>query len=118
MPGIEFTPFGMQPIGASILAQPEEGLISGATANVLPLPAPIFHPMAPAQAVKIQHAAPPKPLSQRDIIKAARAELRATEKEIKRLRKLEKHRDELRRLLDAADGKTRPAIRSLPTRSA
>jgi len=48
-----------------------------------------------------------------DLIKAARAQLRELDREIRRLRKLEKRRDELKRLLDAASGKPHAVVRNL-----
>lgn len=55
---------------------------------------------------------PPPP----NVLKLARARLRAVESEIRRLKKLEAERDELRRLIDAATNKPRAVVRELPTK--
>lgn len=54
-----------------------------------------------------------KELTERDIIKAVRAELHDVEREITRLEKLAKKRDALRRLLAAADNRPLAVVREL-----
>lgn len=53
-----------------------------------------------------------------NVVRIARERLRDVEREIKRLRALEKERDELKRLIEAAATKPRPVVRALPNRSA
>lgn len=67
-------------------------------------------PVQPPKAAKI--AKPPKP---KDIVKLARARLREVNREIARIRKLEKERDELARLVEAADNKPLAPVRGIAT---
>lgn len=57
-----------------------------------------------------KQAAPVKP---RSIVVAAKARLRDIEKELRRLKRLESERDELRRLVDAANNKPRAIVREI-----
>lgn len=57
---------------------------------------------------------PPPP----NVLKLARARLRAVERELKRLRRLEQEHDELRRIIDAATNKPRAVVRQIPGRDA
>ena len=69
---------------------------------------------APRREPESKRAAPTNksaPVTDRDVVRLARARLRELNAEIKRLRKLEAQRDALKRLLAAADKKTEgPAV--------
>ncbi len=81
--------------------------IVGASADLFRAP----EPPAPARAQAGKRIAKKdKPLN---IVKAAKQRLKDVEREIKRLRALEKERDELRRLLDAAINQPRAAVRDI-----
>jgi hypothetical protein len=67
-----------------------------------PPPRPLKAPPARAQAI-----------TPKDVVKLARTRLREVEKDLKRLRRLEVERDELRRLLDAAKTKPRGVVREI-----
>lgn len=71
----------------------------------------------PARARPVVALAPTQPASTGDVIKLARRQLRELNVEISRLKKLEKQRDALRRLLAAADKKPegRAVVRELRT---
>lgn len=104
--GFEFTPQGILPLG-TYREGVEESAISGATAQV---PGPV--PVSPQAVHVTAHRAPvatvqPKPmsLSPRDVVRLARRRLREVKADIKRLGKLQKEREQLERLLLAADGK-------------
>ncbi len=104
----EFSPGG-------IVAVSQES--NGTNETIIPANADMFRVQEPraAAAPKAQPArriALDKPLN---VIKAAKARLRELEREIKRVRALEKERDELRRLLDAATNKPRAVVRELTT---
>lgn len=101
--GFEFTPAGIVPIG-SYRPEMEEGHISGATAHV-PKPDAAVSVQSPPAHVPRTVPAAVAPLAPRDVIRLARKRLREVEREIARITKLQKERDQLRRLLDAADGK-------------
>lgn len=70
---------------------------------------PVIHvPQRPAQ------TKPKQVPATFNVVKAARARLREVERQIKRLRKLEKERDELKRLLSAARAEPKTAtVKSL-----
>ncbi len=120
MSGFEYTPFGILPLGTNLSQMAETGL-AGATVEVVGL-APqqpvqseaVRVQLQPRQAANIQ----PAELKPVNVIRLARARLREVERDIKRLKKLEVERDELKRLLDAAAHKPARTLRSLPTRSA
>jgi hypothetical protein len=90
MSGFEFTPGG-------VINRLHEG--SNTVAPATPIVA--APPPAPTRPGVSKAPAPIREKPQ-DIVKLARARLREVEREIKRLQKLEKERDELRRLIDAA----------------
>lgn len=75
--------------------------------------APTPKPEAPIAAKQ-----PAPELTPKDVVRLARKRLVEVKREIARLRKLEVERDQLTRLLDAADGKPRAVVRDLPKRSA
>lgn len=121
MSGYEFTPFGLMPLGTNFGALEEKmapAVIVEADSVEVPAhiaPPIVVAPVAhhPRVAAQLPVVAPSSPLTSKSLVQRARAELRAIEKEIKRLRALEKQRDELKRLLDAASAKPRPAIRTI-----
>lgn len=111
---LQWSPGGMVAIGAS----------DAATAGI---DVRAFDEGAPdADAVAVSRSAPAttravpkaKPIAPRDVLRLARARLREVEAELKRIRRLEAERDELKRLLDAASNKPRAVVRELPKRSA
>jgi hypothetical protein len=120
MAGFEFSPVGIVPIGqgqvvfnslpkdyqAPPVVPPTDPQLQAVASQQLARSAP-----SPESRPQAQPQAKPKPLTQRDIIKAARAELRSIEREIKRLQKLTKQRDALRRLLAAADNQPLAVVR-------
>lgn len=122
--GFEYANGGIYPLGTNF-SQMAEGAIAGASlapaqiaeaAKVAPVrPVPAQPVVAAKPTVVAAKAAALKPV---DVVKLARTRLREVERDIKRLKKLETERDELKRLLDAAAHKPRATIRSLPTRSA
>lgn len=118
MSGFEFTPMGIMPLNTYSAAL-EKDAIAGATAFV---PGPEARTPAPVavspKTVEAPHRAQAKPIKPVDVVKMARARLRDVDREIKRLKKLEIERDELKRLIDAATGKPLAIVRSMPTRSA
>ncbi len=117
MSGFEFTPYGIVPLGTNLAEAAGAGIV-GATADVeLVLPAQssvraAIALQAPAARTELSKL---KPI---DVVRLAKARLKDVERDIKRLKKLEIERDELKRLLDAAAHKPTRALRSLPTRSA
>ncbi len=71
-----------------------------------------------ALAPEVPKAAPAKPVAVEkplNVVKAAKARLKDVNREIKRLRKLEAERDELVRLLAAANNKPRANLRDIST---
>ncbi len=120
MSGFEYTPFGIVPLGTNLAQIAETGL-AGASVEIVALPPQqpvqsdvVRVQLQPHQTANIQ----PADLKPVNVVRLARARLREVERDIKRLKKLETERDELRRLLDAAAQKPRGTLRSLPTRSA
>lgn len=81
-------------------------------------------PIYEAQVAQVAHreaARPPKraaPSAPVNVVKLARARLRAVEAELRHMKRLQAERDELRRLLEAAKSKPRSNVRELPKRSA
>ncbi len=121
--GFEFANGGIYPLGTNF-GLVAEGAIAGATTalaevfEAVPVAvAPVRRP-ADITVGSAPPAAKPSPLKPVDVVKLARARLREVERDIKRLKKLEVERDELKRLLDAAAHKPSRNLRSLPTRSA
>lgn len=77
---------------------------------------PASHGFAAPPAAGKKRQAPRVDPAPPNVLKLARERLRYVEREIKRLKKLEVERDELRRLLDAAKTKPRAVVRELPTK--
>lgn len=120
MSGFEFTPDGIVPIGATREAQ-KMGAIAGASVDIIPAWTQMVIPNASSMRIDnagLHIGADAKPLKPRDVVKLAKARLKDVNREIARLHKLERERDELKRLIDAADGRPVALVRSLPTRSA
>ncbi len=90
----------------------EQGSDTIVPANPAMFRTPEVQNVAAPRAQPAKRIATDKPF---DVIKAAKARLRAVEREIKRLRALETERDELRRLLDAAMNKPRATVREITT---
>ncbi len=78
--------------------------------TIVPANPDMFRAPDREQVRKTRRISVEKPLN---VVKAAKARLRDVEREIKKLRALEKERDELRRLLDAATNKPRAVVREL-----
>jgi len=108
--GFEFTPGGIVAMGAPKAAQAADG-VAGATTQ---LALPAIAPPEPARRAHVEEKPARATLKPVDVIRLARARLREVEREIRRIRALERERDELRRLLDAADNKPRAVVRDLP----
>lgn len=107
----QFTNTGIAPIAAE-----DEGNFDVMPANPAmfrgpdqTVAAPMRHEMAKANRV-VRALPPKKPLN---VVKAAKARLREVNREIKRLRALETERDELQRLLAAAENKPRAIVRDI-----
>lgn len=73
---------------------------------IAPPPAPALERGTAKKMVRaaVAAAAQPSLATERDLIKAARRQLRELDREVARLRKLEIERDKIKRLLEAADG--------------
>ncbi len=105
--------------GHSFQFTPGGGIVAAGDADdddaIVPANAALFAQPERVEAPKAQPARRisfDKPLN---VVKAAKARLRDVEREIKKLRALEKERDELRRLLDAATNKPRAIVREITT---
>lgn len=126
MPGYQFTPggiFELEPDGSVPLPKQERGDIGSSQVKPrLPIVQTngglALSAFVPPTREDVALGLRPKAISPADVIKLARARLRDVEREIKRCKALEKERDQLRRLLDAADNKPRAVVRELPKRSA
>ncbi len=112
MSGFEFTPQGILPLGAPTSTQ-GEGAIAGATAQAPPQHAMERVAVRPPVLVVAQRIEQPTHLKPIDVIKLARRRLREVERDIRRIKALERERDELKRLLDAADNRPRAVVREL-----
>lgn len=128
MPGYQYTPGGtlveLQPDGSVPFPKQSRddigSTVVGSTIDVTRSPVVATNGVAyvPPTRADIAMGVKPRAISPADVIKLARARLRDVEKEIRRCKALEKERDQLRRLLDAADAKPRAVVRELPKRSA
>lgn len=114
--GYEFTPAGIVPIDATPATASDK--MHGAAVPSAELDEDDDKERVPTAKAPsaISPRTPPKsvPLKPRDVIKLARARLREVNREISRIKKLEKERDELSRLVAAADGKPIATVRALP----
>ncbi len=96
----EYTPDG-------IVGRDELGQIVLPKVDVAP-PVVVMAKAPPARLIK----APPQ-----DIVKLAKARLREVQQELKRLTKLQKERDELTRLIAAAEARPLAVVREMSKRS-
>lgn len=91
-------------------------------AAVAPVARTVSEPPAPAQPkplpskLELDPVAAPN-LSQRDLVREAKLQLKAMNAEIARLTKLIEKRDELKRLLDAASNKPKKPAKAATSRS-
>lgn len=122
MPGFEFTPGGIRELR-------DEPVVPGARSDAM-APAAISSAVVEAQAAEIVRASPvaspqpppsppPRslaaaaPLAPKDVLRLARARLKELDRECRRLERLKKEREELRRLVAAASGKSAAVIREI-----
>lgn len=125
MPGYQYTPGGtlveLQPDGSVPFPKQSRddigSTVVGSTIDVTRSPVVATNGVVVGSVTRAV-GVKPRAISPADVIKLARARLRDVEKEIRRCKALEKERDQLRRLLDAADAKPRAVVRELPKRSA
>lgn len=124
--GFEYTPMGIVPMGmgqqvatgidltrgtgnaTQAEADAFEARLGGAV-RALTAPAVIDAPQAP------QSAAVAPSLTPTDLLRAARARIKALDAELRRLTAVRRERDELKRLVDAAKAKPAARVRSLRT---
>lgn len=110
MSGFEFTPAGIVPLAAPTVENAiAPAAVAAPAASVVP-DRKALEPSRKASSIEAPAASAGKPLN---VCKLARARLKEIEREIKRLQSLEKERDELRRLLDAAKTKPLAVVRGI-----
>jgi hypothetical protein len=117
MSGFEFTPDGLFPLGAYREGQ-AEGAVAAATAVVPEVTPTALQPRISRPLSAVADVATVAAIRPRDVVRLARARLREVERDIRRIKKLETERDELKRLLAAADNRPLAVVRKMPTRSA
>lgn len=119
MPGFEFTPGGMAPLGSAPAAS-GDSLKEASAAR-----AGLERKFVGQPAVKIQEApaAPQpkrkaeKPISPREVVRLAKRRRRDIKAELKHHARLENELAQLERLIGAAEGKPLAVVRDMPQRA-
>ncbi len=122
--GIEWTPAGPRPLseaGRPVLENPQKESPGAVVQQVdapkqSVLPGFVAYTAQPATHQPIIATGPR--LTPKTLLKQARARVRELDAEIKRLRRLEQEREELRRLIAAADGRPLAVVRDIKRPSA